>query len=165
MRYFILTTLFLSSIIFFVISHVAHAQFLESFFGNTQSSENTLSRDDILSPESTGDELTFDEVICRDMETFPKIIFSKTFQSYSECKSRLNHIQHASYIDLTYRIRWDQDRLDLYLSGIREIYICDGSKLTKYEHQKRKDPEWWMIVRNSPELLNCDQEITVETVD
>ena len=165
MRYFKLTIIFISSFVFFMNSKLTHAQFLESLFGNIQRSENGVSRDDLLSPENTGDELTFEEVICRDIDTFPKISFSKNFQSYSECISKLDQIQSASYIDLTYRIRWDNDRIDLYLTGTREIYICDGSKFTKYEHQERKDPDWWMIVRNSPELLNCAQAITVETID
>ena len=165
MAYFKLIALWVLSIVFFLNLTVTHAQFLESFLGTGRNNVNTSSRDDIFSPDNTEDELTFEEVICRDIDTFPKISFSKNFQSYSECISRLDQIQSASYIDLTYRIRWDNDRIDLYLTGTREIYMCDGSKFTKYEHQERKDPDWWMIVRNSPELLNCAQAITVETID
>lgn len=165
MRYFKLTTLFVLSVILFPNSHVIHAQFLESLFGSSRSSADSLSRDDILSTESMDEELTFEQVICRDIETFPKKIYSKNFHSYSECKSRLDQIQNASYIDLTYRIRWDNDRIDLYVQGMREIYICDGLLLSKYEHTERTDPDWWMIVRSSPELLNCKQDISVENID
>ena len=165
MRYFKSKTLFVLSVIFLLNFHVTHAQFLESLLGGSRNSANTLSRDDRLSTESMDEELTFEQVICRDIETFPKKIYSKNFQSYSECKSRLDQIQNASYIDLTYRIRWDNDRIDLYLPGMREIYICDGLLLTKYEHSERTDPDWWMIVRSSPELLNCKQDISVENID
>ena len=99
-------------------------------------------------------------------ETFPKPVAEIIFRSFFECKMDLDRIEEASYIDLTYRIRWDRDRLDLYLpSGSREIYICDGKKLTKYEHDQRKDPDWWMISRNFPEIANCAiEEIMVEPI-
>ncbi|GIS10304.1 MAG: hypothetical protein CM15mP114_10860 [Alphaproteobacteria bacterium] len=27
---------------------------------------------------------------------------------------------------------------------------------------RKKDPDWWMIVRNSPEFIDCENEISVE---
>ena len=165
MAYFKLTALWVLSFVFFLNLTVTHAQFLENLLGTGRNNVNTSSRDDIFSPDNSLDELTFEEVICRDIETFPKTVSSRNFRSYPECKSRLDYIENASYVDLTYRIRRDDDRLDLFQRGIREIYICDGAVLTRYEHQGRKDPDWWMIVRNSPELLNCSQEISGENID
>ena len=111
------------------------------------------------------DELSFDQVICRDKKQFPIEKSKVMYSSFSECKANLDRVQDASYIDLTYRIRWDNDRLDLYRSNSREILICDGNILTTYEHNEKKDPDWWMIVRNSLEFIECENEISVETID
>ena len=91
--------------------------------------------------------------------------FEEKFSNFHECKANLDRIQDASYIDLTYRIRWDSDRLDLFRSTNREILICDGNLLTTYVHNKRRDPDWWMIVRNSLGYIDCADEILIEEID
>ena len=153
------------SIFLITLSNSVNAQVLENFFRNSGENANFLFRDDIPSNEKTESELTFDEVICRDKNKFPKKIFSRVYLNLVDCKKQLDKIEKASYIDLTYRVRWDSDRIDLYPSGIREIYICDGASLTKYEHAERKDPDWWMIVRNSIEFVSCEDEISIDTLD
>ena len=110
-------------------------------------------------------ELSFNEVICQDKELFPKKLYSKKYKTFVECKYSLDRIQEASYIDLTFRIRWDNDRLDLYRTNKREIFICDQEQMSVYEHNEKKDPDWWMIVRNSLEFIECEKEISVETID
>ena len=87
-----------------------YSQSLREFFSN----RTELNRDDL--PDSTDgtEELSFDEVICKDKELFPKKLYSKKYKTFVECKYNLDRIQEASYIDLTFRIRWDNDRLDLY---------------------------------------------------
>ena len=148
-----------------VLTNTAEAQFLRNLLQDGTPSSDWNLRDDRPTEESE-EELSFEEIICTNRETFPKMIYKSIFTSYSDCKVDLDRIQEASYVDLTYRIRWDEDRLDLYLPGIREIYICDGAKITKYEHDKRKDPDWWMIIRNSPEAVSCpSDEIFVETIE
>ena len=77
----------------------------------------------------------------------------------------MDRIQEATYVDLTFRIRWDNDRLDLYRTNSREIFICDQEKMSVYEHSEKKDPDWWMIVRNSIEFIECENEISVESID
>ena len=149
----------------FVLTNSAEDQFFRNLLkDSTQSSDWNL-RDDRPTEEST-EELSFEEIICTNREFFPKMIYESFFSSHADCKIDLDRIQEASYVDLTYRIRWDEDRLDLYLPGAREIFICDGAKITKYEHDKRKDPDWWMIIRNSPEAVSClSDEIFVETIE
>ena len=87
-----------------------YSQSLREFFSN----RSELNRDDL--PDSTDgtEELSFDEVICKDKALFPKKLYSKNYKSFVECTYNLDRIQDASYIDLTFRIRWDNDRLDLY---------------------------------------------------
>jgi hypothetical protein len=160
---------FFVQIVFFVIfiscGGIAEAQFLRNLLQDNAESTDWNLRDD-RPIEELDEELSFEEIVCRDRKKFPQIAFEKKLSSYFDCKKNLDRIQDSSYIDLTYRIRWDSDRLDLYLPGIREIYICDGSKLTKYEHDERKDPDWWMIARSSPEAVNClTDEILIETLD
>ena len=163
MKYF--GALILCCTIFVLRGNLAEAQFLRNLLQeNTETTDWNL-RDD-RPVDELEEELSFEEIICREKETFPKIVFEKRLSTYFACKSDLDRIQESSYIDLTYRIRWDSDRLDLYHSGFREIYICDGSKLTKYEHGDRTDPDWWMIVRTSPEAVRCmTDEIFKETLD
>ena len=141
--------------------NIANSQSLREFFSN----RSELNRDDL--PDSTDgtEELSFDEVICKDKEFFPKKLYSKNYKSFVECKSNLDRIQEASYIDLTFRIRWDNDRLDLYRNNSRRIFICDKKKMSVYEHNEKKDPDWWMIVRNSIEFIECENEISVETIE
>ena len=149
----------------FVWSNGADAQFLRNFLSNVEGQGNSDSRDDLPDlPDSLG-ELSFDQVICRDKEKFPKKVSSTVYSNFHECKANLDRIQDASYIDLTYRIRWDNDRLDLFRSSNREILICDGNLLTKYVHSERRDPDWWMIVRNSLEYVECTDEISIEALD
>ena len=89
----------------------------------------------------------FEEIICRDLDTFPKNK-RKFFYDVFCMQIDLDRIENATYIDLTYRIRRDNDRLDLYLKGFRQIYICDGGTLSLYEHEGRQDPDLRMISRN-----------------
>ena len=154
-----LFTCFLGIFLFSV--EEVHAQFLR----NLLQDNSFNSRDDRPGLESN-EELTYEEIVCRDRESFPTKISEELFTSYFECKKDLDRIENASYIDLTYRIRRDADRLDLYLAGGREIYICDGSKLSKYEHDLRKDPDWWMISRTSLSEINCpSDDISIEAID
>ncbi len=143
----------------------ASAQVLRNIFENHSQEKNWNLRDD-RPDEQPEDDLSYENIVCIEKNTFPKPVAEFVFRSFFECKTDLDRIEEASYIDLTYRIRWDRDRLDLYLpSGSREIYICDGKKLTRYQHDQRKDPDWWMIARNSPEIANCPiDEITVEPI-
>lgn len=147
----------------FILMEKANAQFLRNIIESNSEEKNWNSRDD-RPEEQPEDELSFEEIVCNQKNTFPKPLAEISFRSFSECKMDLDRIEEASYIDLTYRIRWDGDRLDVYLpSGSREIYICDGKKLTRYEHDQRRDPDWWMISRNSLEMAKCQSgEIMVE---
>ena len=153
----------LLSCLSFILMEKASAQLLRNILENNSQEKNWNLRDD-RPDEHPEDELSYEDIVCGDKNTFPKPVAESFFSSFFECKMDLDRIEEASYIDLTYRIRWDRDRLDLYLpSGSREIYICDGKKLTRYEHDQRKDPDWWMISRNSPEIANCPtEEIMVE---
>ena len=141
--------------------NLLYSQTLREFFSN----RSEFNRDDL--PDSTDgtEELSFDEVICKGKALFPKKLYTKNFKSFVECKYNLDRIQDASYIDLTFRIRWDNDRLDLYRTNSRQIFICDKEKMNVYEHSEKKDPDWWMIVRNSVEFIECENEISVETID
>ena len=145
----------------FCLPSLVYPQSLREFFSN----RTELNRDDF--PDATGgtEELSFDEVICKDKELFPKKLYSKNYKTFVECKYNLDRIQEASYIDLTFRIRWDNDRLDIYRTNSRQIFICDREKMNVYEHKEKKDPDWWMIVRNSIEYIECENEILVETID
>ena len=138
-----------------------YAQSLREFFSN----RSELNRDDLPASTDGTEELSFDEVICKDKQLFPKKLYSKNYKTFVECKNNLDRIQEASYIDLTFRIRWDNDRLDLYRTNKREIFICDQEQMSVYEHNEKKDPDWWMIVRNSLEFIECENEISVEPID
>ena len=151
--------------VYFLLSDGAAAQFLRSLLQDSTNNNETVLRDDLPS-DLKQDELLYEEIICRDIDTFPKKIKEMLFTNYFECKADLDRIQNASYVDLTYRIRWDNDRLDVYRTGTREIYICDGPTLSLYEHNSTKDPDWWMISRNSPELVECfSDEIIIDSLD
>ena len=143
------------------VPNLVYSQSLREFFSNRAE----LNRDDLPNSTDGSEELSFDEVICKDKELFPKKLYSKNYKTFSECKYNLDRIQEASYIDLTYRIRWDNDRLDLYRTNFREIFICDKENMSVYEHNDKKDPDWWMIVRNSMEAIECENEISVEIID
>jgi hypothetical protein len=138
-----------------------YSQSLSEFFSNG----SELNRDDLPEALDRTEELSFDEVICRDKELFPKKTYSKRYANFVECKYNLDRIQEATYVDLTFRIRWDNDRLDLYRTNFREIFICDQENMNIYEHNEKKDPDWWMIVRNSIEFIECENEISVESID
>ena len=141
--------------------NLANSQSLREFFSNRAD----LSRDDLPETEDGLEELSFDELICKDKELFPKKTYSRKYENFVDCKYNLDRIQEASYVDLTFRIRWDNDRLDLYRPNLREIFICDQEEMSVYEHEKKKDPDWWMIVRNSLEFIECENEISVESID
>ena len=147
--------------VFFFSPDFLYAQSLREFFSNRAE----LSRDELPETEDGIEELSLDELICRDKEFFPKKIYSKIYDSFVDCKYNLDRIQEASYVDLTFRIRWDNDRLDLYRPKLRKIFICDQEKMSVYEHNSKKDPDWWMIVRNSMEFIECENEILVESID
>ena len=141
--------------------NLVYSQSLREFFSNRAE----LNRDDLPNSTDGIEELSFNELICQNKELFPRKLYSKSYKTFVECKYNLDRIQEASYIDLTYRIRWDNDRLDLYRTNFREIFICDKEKMSVYEHNEKKDPDWWMIVRNSMEAIECENEISVETID
>ena len=141
--------------------NLLYSQTLREFFSN----RTELNRDDLPEATDGNEELSFGEVICKDKESFPKKLYSKNYKTFVECKYDLDRIQEASYIDLTFRIRWDNDRLDLYRTNSRQIFICDKEQMSVYEHNEKKDPDWWMIVRNSIEFIECENEIFVETID
>ena len=143
------------------VPNLVYSQSLREFFSN----RTELNRDDLPDSTDGSEELSFDEVICKDKELFPKKLYSKNYKTFAECKYNLDRIQEASYIDLTYRIRWDNDRLDLYRTNFREIFICDKQKMSVYEHNEKKDPDWWMIIRNSMEAIECENAISVESID
>ena len=137
------------------------SQSLREFFSN----RIELNRDDLPNTADGTAELSFDEVICKDKELFPKKIYTKKHANFVDCKNNLDRIQEATYVDLTFRIRWDNDRLDLYRTNSREIFICDQEQMSVYEHDDKKDPDWWMIVRNSLEFIECENEILIENID
>jgi len=137
------------------------SQSLREFFSN----RTELNRDDFPETLDGTEELSFDELICKDKELFPKKTYSRKYENFVDCKYNLDRIQEASYVDLTFRIRWDNDRLDLYRPNLREIFICDQEEMSVYEHEDKKDPDWWMIVRNSLEFIECENEISVESID
>ena len=158
MRYFLLVwavSLLLS------LHNLAFSQSLRDFFSNRAE----LNRDDLPEAQDGTEELSFDEMICKDREQFPKKIYSRKYKNFVECKYNLDRIQEATYVDLTFRIRWDNDRLDLYRANNREIFICDQEEMSVYAHTEKKDPDWWMIVRNSLEFIECENEISVETIE
>ena len=138
-----------------------YSQTLRDFFSNRAE----LNRDDLPETENRTEELSFDELICKDKVLFPIKIYSKKYLNFVDCKYNLDRIQKATYVDLTFRIRWDDDRLDLYRTNSREIFICDQEEMSVYEHNEKKDPDWWMIVRNSLEFIECENEISVESID
>jgi hypothetical protein len=141
--------------------NLVYSQSLREFFSNSIE----INRDDLPEAVDRTEELSFDEMICKDKELFPKKIYSKKYANFVDCKYNLDRIQKSTYIDLTFRIRWDNDRLDLYRTNSREIFICDQEELSVYEHTEKKDPDWWMIVRNSMEFIECENEISVESLD
>ena len=141
--------------------NLANSQSLREFFSNRAD----LSRDDLPETEDGLEELSFDELICKDKELFPKKTYSRKYENFVDCKYNLDRIQEASYVDLTFRIRWDNDRLDLYRPNSREIFICDQEQMSVYEHNEKRDPDWWMIVRNSIAFVKCENEISVESID
>ena len=141
--------------------NLAFSQSLREFFSN----RTELNRDDLPETVDGTGKLSFDELICKDKELFPKKTYSKKYKNFVDCKYNLDRIQEATYVDLTFRIRWDNDRLDLYRPNLREIFICDQEQMSVYEHGDKKDPDWWMIVRNSIEFIECENEISVEIID
>ena len=144
-----------------LLPNLVNSQSLRDFFSNS----TELNRDDLPEALDGTEELSFDELICRDKKLFPKKIYSKRYANFVDCKYNLDRIQEATYVDLTFRIRWDNDRLDLYRTNFREIFICDQENMSVYGHSEKKDPDWWMIVRNSIEFIECENEISVESID
>ena len=108
--------------------NLVYSQSLREFF----SSRTELNRDDLPEAVDSTEELSFDEMVCKDKELFPKKIYSKKYANFVDCKYNLDRIQESTYIDLTFRIRWDSDRLDLYRTNSREIFICDQKEMTVY---------------------------------
>jgi hypothetical protein len=151
----------LVAVFLFASTHTVYSQSFIEFF----SSRTELNRDDLPNSSDGTEELSFDAVICKDKGQFPKKIYSKKYANFTDCKYDLDRIQEATYVDLTFRIRWDNDRLDVYRTDSREIFICDQEEMNIYEHHEKKDPDWWMIVRNSIEFIECENEISVEAID
>ena len=158
MRYFLLVW---AVILLLSLHNLVYSQSLREFFSN----RSELNRDDLPNSTNGTEELSFDELICKEKELFPIKLYSKNYKTFVECKYNLDRIQEASYIDLTFRIRWDNDRLDLHRKNSRQIFICDKEEMSVYEHNEKKDPDWWMIVRNSMEFIECENEISVENID
>ena len=142
-------------------ANFVYSQSLREFFSNS----SEINRDDLPEAEKGTEEMSFEEVICKDKELFPKKIYSKKYENFTACKYNLDRIQEATYVDLTFRIRWDNDGLDVYRTNKREIFICDQEQMSVYEHNEKKDPDWWMIVRNSLEFIECENEISVVNID
>ena len=142
-------------------TNLVYSQSLREFFSNS----TQINRDDLPETLDGSEELSFDEMICKDKELFPKKLYSMKYANFVDCKYNLDRIQEATYIDLTFRIRWDNDRLDLYRTNSREIFICDQEQMSVYEHSEKKDPDWWMIARTSIEFIECENEISVEVID
>ena len=82
----------------------AKAQFLRNLLSNSEEQDNISNRDDLPDSKESLDELSFDEVICRDKKKFPIEKSTVIYSSFSDCKANLDGVQDASYIDLTYRI-------------------------------------------------------------
>jgi len=142
-------------------TNLVYSQSLREFFSNS----TQFNRDDLPETLDRSEELSFDEMICKDKELFPKKVYSMKYANFVDCKYNLDRIQEATYIDLTFRIRWDNDRLDLYRTNSREIFICDQEQMSVYKHSEKKDPDWWMIARTSIEFIECENEISVEVID
>ena len=147
--------------ILLALPNFVYSQSLREFFSNT----TELNRDDLPNSTDGTEELSFDEVICKDKAFFPKKVYTQKYANFADCKNNLDRIQQATYVDLTFRIRWDNDRLDLYRPNLREIFICDQEEMSVYEHEEKKDPDWWMIVRNSLDFIECENEISVVPID
>ena len=156
----LLLTVWVVSLIL-ILPNFVYSQSLREFFSNIPE----LNRDDLPETEDGIEEMSLDELICKNKELFPKKTYDKKYANFIDCKYNLDRIQEATYVDLTFRIRWDNDRLDLYRTNSREIFICDQEKMSVYEHNEKKDPDWWMIVRNSIEFIECENEISVEKLD
>ena len=142
-------------------TNLVYSQSLREFFSNS----TQFNRDDLPETLDRSEELSFDEMICKYKELFPKKVYSMKYANFVDCKYNLDRIQEATYIDLTFRIRWDNDRLDLYRTNSREIFICDQEQMSVYKHSEKKDPDWWMIARTSIEFIECENEISVEVID
>jgi|TARA_B100001093_G_C26538829_1_gene889247 hypothetical protein len=156
----LLLTVWVVSLIL-ILPNFVYSQSLREFFSNIPE----LNRDDLPETEDGIEEMSLDELICKNKELFPKKTYDKKYANFIDCKYNLDRIQEATYVDLTFRIRWDNDRLDLYRTNSREIFICDQEKMSIYEHSQKKDPDWWMIVRTSLEFIECENEISVEIID
>jgi len=104
--------------------NLVYSQSLREFFSN----RTELNRDDLPEAVDRTEELSFDEMICKDKELFPKKIYSKKYANFVDCKYNLDRIQEATYVDLTFRIRWDNDRLDLYRTN-SEKYLFATKKI------------------------------------
>ena len=156
----LLLTVWVVSLIL-ILPNFVYSQSLREFFSNIPE----LNRDDLPETEDGIEEMSLDELICKNKELFPKKTYDKKYANFIDCKYNLDRIQEATYVDLTFRIRLDNDRLDLYRTNSREIFICDQEKMSVYEHNEKKDPDWWMIVRNSIEFIECENEISVEKLD
>jgi len=156
----LLLTVWVVSLIL-ILPNFVYSQSLREFFSNIPE----LNRDDLPETEDGIEEMSLDELICKNKELFPKKTYDKKYANFIDCKYNLDRIQEATYVDLTFRIRWDNDRLDLYRTNSREIFICDQEKMSVYEHSQKKDPDWWMIVRTSLEFIECENEISVEIID
>ena len=69
-----------------LLPNFVYSQSLREFF----SSRTELNRDDLPEALDRTEELSFDEVICRDKELFPKKIYSKRYANFVHCKKPMN---------------------------------------------------------------------------
>ena len=54
----------------------------------------------------------------------------------------------------------------IYIVLTNEKYLfSDKEQMSVYEHNEKKDPDWWMIVRNSLEFIECDNEISIVPIN
>ena len=51
----------------------------------------------------------------------------------------------------------------LILEFARFTFVTE--EINVYAHDQNQDPDWWMIVRNSLDYVECDDEISIETLD
>ena len=64
--------LYISLIFSFLVPDIGHAQFLNDLFSKKEDQTSASNRDDLPNSGFEEDELSFDDLICRDKEQFPK---------------------------------------------------------------------------------------------
>ena len=72
--------LYISLIFSFIVPDIGHAQFLNDIFSKREDQTSASNRDDLPIAGFEEDELSFDDLICRDKEQFPKKVYSKRYK-------------------------------------------------------------------------------------